>query len=98
MKSNMTVQEHMVNKILPSMRKSMSLILIGRGNNQRKTAKLLGLTEGAVSQYLSGKRGMEYLFSTKQIQIINKYVAKIIKGKDTYDMQTLCLDEVYKFE
>ena len=49
--------EIVVNELLPTIRKMAAVRMIKEGKSQRETAKELGLTEAAVSHYISKKRG-----------------------------------------
>lgn len=51
--------EMMVRVHLPHIRRSLAQRLMGRGVSQREAAEKLGLTQAAVSQYMSEKRGSE---------------------------------------
>lgn len=55
-------QEVEVFYILPAIRKELTTALKERGLQQKEIAKLLGVTEAAVSQYLSSKRGNDVQF------------------------------------
>src|SRR5947207_417975 len=55
-------QEVEVFYILPAIRKELSIVLKELGKSQKDIAKLLGVTEAAVSQYLSAKRGSDIHF------------------------------------
>jgi len=76
--------------ILPVIRKELARTLVNDyGLTQRKAAETLGLTEAAISRYLSGKRG--------HVNILNKTIKKelkvaaenILHGKtDTVIMET----------
>ena len=44
--------------ILPVIRKELAILLVkNHGMSQKKTASMLGVTDAAISQYLSKKRG-----------------------------------------
>ena len=67
--------------ILPMIRKEFAKNLIkDHGYTQRKTAETLGLTESAVSQYLSKKRGKKNILDQNLQKEIKKSVRKILKG------------------
>ncbi len=46
---------------LPALRAALAKALKTRGKTQKQIAHTLGITESAVSQYLTGKRGMSRL-------------------------------------
>jgi len=58
-------QELEVWYVLPALRRALALELKKLGNSQKKISTQLGITESAVSQYLSKKRGTELLFPQK---------------------------------
>ncbi|HUT00799.1 MAG TPA: transcriptional regulator [Candidatus Thermoplasmatota archaeon] len=65
--------ETIVWRVLPMIRKELTKSLVTHhGFTQRKTAVMLGITDAAVSRYLSGKRG--------NIDISNKLILKEIKN------------------
>lgn len=70
-------QEIEVRYIIPAIRGSLARSLVEDGFSQKKAAILLGLTEGAISQYLNGKRGAEVLFSQEVSTEIGESATKI---------------------
>ncbi len=57
-------QEIEVRYILPAIRREFAKILVEeKKKSQKETAKLLDITEAAVSQYLNSKRAKEVVFS-----------------------------------
>jgi predicted transcriptional regulator len=55
-------QEVEVFYILPAIRRELSIALKEQGKSQKEIAQLLGVTEAAVSQYISAKRGNDVRF------------------------------------
>ena len=73
--------ETIVWEILPMIRKEFAKTLIkDYGFTQRKAADVLGLTEAAVSQYISKKRGKQNILKRNLQKEIKKSVQQIIKG------------------
>jgi len=58
-------QEIEVFYVLPAVRRELSLAMKSFGRSQKDIAKLLGVTEPAVSQYLSSKRASFVKFDAK---------------------------------
>jgi len=84
-------QEIEVWYLIPALRRELAKIFIKiYGLNQKKAAKLLGITESAISQYLRSKRASQIKFSKKEIKLIEKSAEKIIKDenamKEIYDL------------
>ena len=52
-------QEVEVFYLLPTLRKEIAKALKTRGHDQKRIAAMLGVTDAAVSQYISGKRGSD---------------------------------------
>ncbi|MEK6823666.1 MAG: hypothetical protein AABY06_01400 [Nanoarchaeota archaeon] len=68
--------------LIPALRRELTKIFISEFKvNQKQISKILGITESAVSQYLSSKRGNELKFSQKEIKEIKKTAQKMIKSK-----------------
>jgi len=73
-------------------RKELAKIFVDSyGISQKRAAKILGITEAAVSQYLKSKRGNEIKFSEKELKSIKKSAEKIVEGgesamKNLYDL------------
>ncbi len=73
-------QEIEVRYIIPAIRGKLAHVLVEeRKLSQKETAKLLGLTEAAISQYAHGKRGSEVIFSESVIDEIRKSADAILK-------------------
>lgn len=71
-------QEIEVFYIIPAIRRGLALAMKANGLKQNRIAELLNLEEGAVSQYVSGKRGNQVSFS-KQINEEIKKSSLIVK-------------------
>lgn len=71
-------QEIEVWYILPAIRRELVLALKEMGKAQKEIAKLLNITEAAVSQYTTEKRGTEIIFPEEIKGFIRK-AAKEIK-------------------
>lgn len=70
--------EIIVWNIVPIIRKEFAKNLIeNHGLNQRKVADKLGLTESAVSRYMSGKRGVLEITDDEILREIKKSTDKI---------------------
>ncbi|MBI2101169.1 hypothetical protein HYT53_01025 [Candidatus Woesearchaeota archaeon] len=75
-------QEVEVRYILPAIRRELARIFIEEYNlSQKEAAKILGLTEAAISQYRHSKRAKEVVFSDKAIMEIKVSAAKILAEK-----------------
>ena len=83
--------EIIVWKVLPVIRKELAKALIeNHGYTQRKVAEKLGLTESAVSRYLSGKRGKLEMFDDKIINEIKKSAKRISKENSKVIIEEMC--------
>ena len=65
-------QEIQVWYILPALRKELTLEMKKLGLDQKTIAKIIGVTEAAVSQYIKEKRATEVEFDEKTKQEIKK--------------------------
>ncbi len=75
-------QEVEVLYILPAIRRDLSLNLKGLGLEQKAIAKLLNVSEPAISQYMSSKRASQVRFPKKIQDEIKKVAERIMHGKD----------------
>src|SRR3989344_4073223 len=88
-------QEVEVWYLIPALRRELSKIFISDFKlSQKQISEVLGITESAVSQYLSSKRGDELKFSKKEIDKIKKFAKKIMADKkhSKEHVYKLCLD------
>ena len=89
---NTMPQEIEVWYLIPALRREIAKSLIKRHNlSQRKVADLLGVTEAAVSHYLSSKRGAGLVFPKNYTKEIAKASNRIVKDngnaiKHLYDL------------
>lgn len=87
-------QEVEVWYLIPSLRKEFARIFIKEHKmNQKEAAKVLGVTESAVSQYLKSKRANEIKFSKEEIKEIKKSVERTAKDKKQFmkELYRLCV-------
>jgi len=88
-------QEIEVWYLLPAIRKELAKILIADYKlPQKEIAKILGITEPAVSQYLKSKRGHEMVFSDAELKKIKDAASMIVKDpqnvlKYLYDLSVV---------
>ena len=76
-------QEIEVRYILPAIRRELARIFITEHDqSQKEAAKLLGITEAAVSQYRHSKRAKEVVFSDSVIDEIKKSAESILADKN----------------
>lgn len=85
-----------VKYLLPAIRAMVAKELIERGYRIKEVAKMLGLTQAAVSQYLTskrGKKGMEFLEGNEDVKkIVVDLVDAIVKRKTNIEdeVEYLC--------
>ncbi len=83
--------EIIVWKILPVIRKELAKALIEDYRfNQKKVADKLGLTESAVSRYISGKRGKTEILDRKILNEITKSAKRISKENGLAVIEETC--------
>jgi uncharacterized protein len=82
----------LVRTMLPSMRAEMvSRLVRDRGLSQSETARRLGLTRAAVSQYVSRKRGcIEIEFSPEVNALIDRWVCAVDTGESDINLCEVC--------
>ena len=82
MKKLVFPQEIEVWYILPAIRKQLAAKLVDSGMSQKEVAKLMQLTEAAISQYKKLKRAKENIFNPEIDREIEKSVKEILKDTD----------------
>src|SRR3989338_8090782 len=78
---NQMPQEIEVWYIIPAIRRELTKSMIDLGLTQKQVAKRMGITEAAVSQYLSFKRAKEVVFSNAVLDEIRKSAKKMMQRK-----------------
>jgi len=78
--------------ILPAVRKAIVLEMTKKHKlKQKQAAEKLGVTEAAVSQYISGKRGYDVVFDKKTRNIIKKSAKRICEGANVIsELNRIC--------
>ncbi|MBI2576375.1 hypothetical protein HYV84_04105 [Candidatus Woesearchaeota archaeon] len=80
--SKMMPQEIEVFYLLPAMRRELAKVFVHDYKiSQKDAAGLLGITESAISQYLTSKRASEIRFSDKELKRVKSSAAAILKDK-----------------
>ena len=82
-------QEIEVWYIMPAIRKELCNILLDKHNfNQKEIAKLLNITEAAVSQYKKEKRGQHVKLPESVLSELNISARKIVNDESTVFRET----------
>ena len=80
--------------VLPALRKELIINLVKAGLSRQHIAKLFDISEPAISQYISSKRGSHFKFSNEVKQHIQKSAKHIVETmrKETiiYEICKLC--------
>ena len=63
--------------VIPTVRKHFAMLMKEKGMKQMQIAKILGIRDAAVSQYLSEKRGNKVKFDKEIIDEIKKAVPRL---------------------
>ena len=79
-----TPQEIEVWYVLPALRRQFVLAFKEHGLRQKEIAKIMTISEAAVSQYLKNKRGSKVRFSENFISNIKKSARKIIENRSDF--------------
>ncbi len=78
-----------VKYVLPALRAKVAKELIDRGYRVKDAAEMLGLTQAAISQYISSKRGQKGISliekSDEAVKVVSELVEKIIRGEATVE-------------
>ncbi len=81
-KAPLLPEEVIVWYIIPAIRRELTIILYKKGLKQSKIAKLLNLTNAAVSQYLKAKRATTIKFDDETLKELNKAAESILENDD----------------
>lgn len=93
----MLPQEIQVWYIIPVLRKELTRYFINElGVSQKETARKLSLTEAAVSQYISGKRGSNIKLDKALIEEIGKSAEEINRHPENIIEEMMRLLELEK--
>ena len=77
--------------LIPAIRREFARGLLKKGLRQREIARKLGITDAAISQYFSSKRGNEVDFSESIRKEISQSVDKIHEGANAMsELQRIC--------
>lgn len=82
--------------VLPVLRAMIAKEMIGLGLTQRKIAEKLGITESAVSQYLSGKRAKAVDFDEKTIKKIKESAKWLAKSEKSFTSEAMQLCNIIR--
>jgi len=88
---NQTPCEYILWNVLPVIRKEIAVRMVNNYSlSKTETAKKLGISPAAVSQYLSGKRGKMNVINKQIIKEINISTEKIIQLGDEILISEIC--------
>ena len=77
--------------VLPAIRRDFTKIMMEEyGLNQKEVAAKLGITDAAVSQYLSAKRGKIKISDGKIQSEIRESAKKIVDGTESAMIKEIC--------
>lgn len=60
--------------LIPAIRRELASLMLEMGENQKKIADKLHLTKSAVSQYISGKRGKQFILNKELVRETSKNI------------------------
>jgi len=89
-------QEMEVWYLLPAIRKRLALGLIGKGMLQKDVAKIMNLTEAAISQYKKEKRANDDFLGARFDSKINSSVEKIAADHNLFFSEVMALTNLVK--
>lgn len=90
--------EHVIWNVLPAVRKELAKILVKKHClSQRETAKRLGVTEAAISQYLKSKRGSKVILDKKAKKKIETLAKEILKSRENLPKEGRNMCNLCKF-
>ncbi len=81
-KAPLLPEEVIVWYIIPAIRRELTVTLYKKGLKQSEIAKLLNLTNAAVSQYLKAKRATTIKFDDETLKILEEAAESILENDD----------------
>jgi predicted transcriptional regulator len=60
------------------------------GLSQKEASNKLGVTEAAISRYISGKRASQEMFDDKILKEIEKSASELINGNNSIIIREIC--------
>lgn len=80
--------------LVPVIKSELAKDLVDRGMTQKKVAEVIDVTQAAVSQYISKKRGGNVQLAPQMKEDIKSFVDRVINGKTKKeDIQKLICKE-----
>lgn len=76
---------------MPALRSALTRKLSERGMSQIKIAEMLGITQAAVSQYLSNVRGKHIMRNPETEKEISRLAQRVIDERKAPDFCELCM-------
>jgi len=89
-------QEIEVWYVLPAIRKQLAVKLVEKGLAQKEVAKLMNLTEAAISQYKKEKRAKEEIFCGEIEKEMEHSVKVILQDHDKLYSEIVRLNKIVK--
>jgi len=69
--------------VIPTIRSELAKELLNLGMKQKEISELLDITQPAVSQYISDKRGHGIKFNDETQNLIKEFAKGLVEGKHT---------------
>ncbi len=69
--------------VIPTIRSELAKELLNLGMKQKEISELLDITQPAVSQYISDKRGHGIKFNDETQNLIREFAKGLVEGKNT---------------
>lgn len=82
--------------ILPSLRRELVKSMVKSGYKRKEIARILGISEAAITYYLKSKRGSKYKFNKKQLLEIEKVAKRMMEKKANLNLETCKLCSMFK--
>ncbi len=89
-------QEIEVWYVLPAIRKQLAVKLVEKGLAQKEVAKMMNLTEAAISQYKKEKRAKEEIFCGEIEKEMEQSIKNILKDHDKLYTEIVHLNSLVK--
>jgi uncharacterized protein len=67
--------------VIPVVKSELARAMVKRGMTQKRVSEVIGVTQAAISQYMSKKRGSGMELTDEMRQVLNEFADSVVDGK-----------------